>query len=106
MHLEELKKQGPTWKPHSCNFLTWVFIKINNSQPIDLNVNQIMKSIICHDHMCDLEILPLHMRCHKGLIAHQKTNAIIAIKKHVEVEHKTLLVKYLEHVSNQRIIKN
>jgi hypothetical protein len=30
------------------------------------------------------------------LIAHHKANAIIAIKKHVEVEHKTLLVKYFE----------
>jgi hypothetical protein len=50
---------------------------------------------------CDLETLPLRMKCHKGLIAHHTANAIIAIKNHVEVEHKTLLVKYLEHVINQ-----
>jgi hypothetical protein len=59
MHLEELKKQGLARKPHSCNFSTLVFIKINNSQPIDFNVNQIMKSIICHDHTCDLEVFSL-----------------------------------------------
>jgi hypothetical protein len=41
--------------------------------------------------MCDFEILTLCIRCCKGLITYNKTNDIIAMKKHVEVERKHCL---------------
>ncbi len=50
--------------------------------------------------MCGLEILALHTRCHKGLFAYHETNDIIAMKKHVDVEHKTLFAKYVEHATS------
>jgi hypothetical protein len=59
------------------------------------------KCIINHNHMSSLEILALCIRCCKGLIAYHKVNGIIAVKEHVEFLHKTLLTKYLEHVTNQ-----
>jgi hypothetical protein len=50
--------------------------------------------------MCGLEILALHTRRHKGLFAYHKTNGIIAMKEHVDVEHKTLFAKYMEHTTS------
>jgi hypothetical protein len=50
--------------------------------------------------MCGLEILALHTRRHKGLFAYHKTNGIIAMKEHVNVEHKTLFANYVEHATN------
>lgn len=41
--------------------------------------------------MCDFEILTLCTRCCKGFITYHKTNDIIAMKKHVEVERKHCL---------------
>ncbi len=100
MHLE-LKKQGITWKPHSHLSLSWAFFKVNNNQPIDLDANQIMGCIIYHNQVCSRESLALCMRCYKGFNTYYKVNGIIAMKKHVEDEHVTLLGKYLEHVTNQ-----
>jgi hypothetical protein len=37
----------------------------------------------------------------KGLIAYHKANGIIAMKKHVEIEHVILFVKNLKNVTNQ-----
>jgi hypothetical protein len=39
MHLEGLSKQKATWKPHYHNLPIWVFLKVNNNQPIDLFQN-------------------------------------------------------------------
>jgi hypothetical protein len=50
--------------------------------------------------MCGLEILDLHTRCHEGLFAYHKTNGIIAMKEHVDVEHKSLFAKYMEHATS------
>ncbi len=101
VHLEELKKQGISWKPRSHLSLPWAFFKVNNNQPIDLNANQIMRYIIYHNQVCGRESLALCMRCYKGFITYHKANGITAMKKYVEDEHVTLLAKYLEHVTNQ-----
>lgn len=62
--------------------------KVNDNQPIDMNVNQIMWCIICHNHTCGPKIQTLCTKCCKGLITtYHKTNGIIPMKEHVEVEH-------------------
>ncbi len=38
---------------------------------------------------------------HKGLIVYHKANDIIAMKKHVEIDHVILFVKNLKNVINQ-----
>ncbi len=64
------------------------FFKVNDSQPIDMNVNQIMWCIIYHNHTCSLKIWALCIRCCKGFITiYHKTNGIATMKEHVEVEH-------------------
>jgi hypothetical protein len=50
--------------------------------------------------MCGLEILALCIRCYKCLLAYHKANAIIVMKKHMEIECKTLFAKYLGYVAS------
>jgi hypothetical protein len=83
MHLENLRQQRFLWKPHSYTSFTWAFLKVNNNQPMDFDHNQIMK-ILCHVDFVDLEILPMHTKCKKGLITYHKTNGITTMKKHVD----------------------
>lgn len=47
-----------------------------------------------------MEILVLCIRCYKVLIAYHKGNDIIAMKKHLDVEHKAMYVKYSQEPSN------
>jgi len=58
-----------------------------------------MWCIICHNETIGLEVLVVHIRC-KGLIAYHKSNGIIAMKKHVDIEHGALLKRYVEEVNN------
>jgi hypothetical protein len=46
--------------------------------------------------MAPLEVLAMHTRCRKGLIAYHKFNGIMVIKKHVEYDHVALLKIFLE----------
>jgi len=50
-----------------------------------------MWSIICHN-----ETLVVHIRCREGLIVYHKSNGIIGMKKHVDIEHGALLKRYVE----------
>jgi hypothetical protein len=71
---------------------------MNNTQPIDLTQNQIMHSIFCHHQTIILEVLALHTRSRKWLTTCHKSNGIIAMKKHIEVEHNNLLKRYVEEI--------
>ncbi len=72
---------------------------MNNNKPINLIQNQIIRCIICHIETIGLEILALCIKCHKQLIAYHKCNAIIAMKKHADIEHGALLKRYVEKVT-------
>lgn len=74
--------------------------KLNNNQLVDLIQNQIIQHIIYHNKIVVLEILALHTRCWKWLLAYVKSNGIIAMKKHVELEHNALFKRYVEKVNN------
>jgi hypothetical protein len=99
-HLENLWKQRAAWKLHYRNSITWAFLKVNDNQPINLFKNQIMRCIICHNEITLPKILAMCTRCRKGPIAYHKFNGIIAMKKHVESNHSTLLQKMLENPTN------
>jgi hypothetical protein len=45
------------------------------------------------------EILAVHTRCRKGLMAYHKFNGITMMKKHVEFNHFTLLKMFLKNVA-------
>jgi hypothetical protein len=52
-----------------------------------------MQCIICHNNVVGLEILALRTRLWKGHIAYHKSNGITSMKKHVKLEHNTLILK-------------
>lgn len=64
------------------------------NQPINLAKNQIMKCFICDNELMGSKNLSLCTRWWKGLIIYHKSNGIMAMKKHIEVEHNTLLKKH------------
>jgi hypothetical protein len=66
MQLEILWKQRLLWKPHYCTSVTWAFLKVNNSQPMDLEHNQLMRCIIYQSDSIGLEILAMCTKCKKG----------------------------------------
>jgi hypothetical protein len=57
-----------------------------------------MHCIVCHSEINCLEILALCTRCHKGPIAYNKVNGILAMKKHVQKYHTTFLKRYVEEI--------
>jgi hypothetical protein len=59
-----------------------------------------MWCIICHNETIGLEVLVVHIRCCKGFIAYHKSNGIIAMKKHVDIEHGALLKRYVKKINN------
>jgi hypothetical protein len=50
-----------------------------------------MRCFICHNDVIGLEILAMHTKCRKRLIAYHKFNGIIAMTKHVESNNFALL---------------
>jgi len=94
LHLANLEKQHVTWKLYNHNLPTWAYFEVNNNQPIDLSQNQIMRCIVCHNNGIGPKIFALHTRLRKGLITYHKSNAITIMKKHVELEHNTLIKKF------------
>jgi hypothetical protein len=63
-----------------------------------------MQCIICHSNVVGPKILALHSRLRKGLIAYHKSNGIKSMKKHVELEHITLIKKFHKKKSNVAVI--
>ncbi len=94
LHLKNLEKQHAAWKPYKRNLPTWAFFKVNKNQPINLFQNHTMWCIVCHNNVVGLEILALRTKLQKGLSAYHKSNGIIAMKNHVELEHNTLIKKF------------
>jgi hypothetical protein len=54
---------------------------------MDLDHNQIMKCIICHNNYVGHEILAMHTKCKKKMITYHKINGITTMRKHVDVDH-------------------
>jgi hypothetical protein len=50
-----------------------------------------MQCIICHNDIMGLEFFSLHIRLRKYFIVYHKSNGITTMKKHVEIEQKTLI---------------
>jgi hypothetical protein len=81
-------------------FINVGVFKLNNSRLVDLVQNQIIQYIIYHNKIVVFEILTLHTRCLKGLLAYVESYEIIAMKKHVELEHNALFIRYVEKANN------
>jgi hypothetical protein len=58
-----------------------------------------MHCIIYHSDTAPPEVLAMHIRCRKGLIAYNKFNGITIMKKHVEYDHVALLKIFLKNAT-------
>jgi hypothetical protein len=54
---------------------------------------------ICHHQIVGPEILALQIISQERFIAYHKSNVIIAMKKHIEMEHSNLLKRYVEKIN-------
>jgi hypothetical protein len=65
-----------------------------------------MPCIVCHNETIGLEILTLRIRCCKGFIAYNKALGTLAMMRHVEQEHASLLKRFKEvlHIHPQAIL--
>jgi hypothetical protein len=55
-----------------------------------------MWCIVCHNDVVGPEIFELYTRLRKGFIVYHKSNGITTMKKHVELEHNTLIKKFCQ----------
>jgi hypothetical protein len=59
-----------------------------------------MHCIICHQQIIGPKIVAINITSRKRFIAYHKSNAITAMKKHIEMEHNNLLKRYVEKINN------
>ena len=100
-HLALLRAQTRLWKPYNRNSITWAFFAVNDDKAVGLVHPQVMRCVICHNATVGPAILALRTRCRKGLITYFKANGIIAMKKHVEVEHFISSKRYAKEICSQ-----
>jgi hypothetical protein len=62
-----------------------VFYCVNNNKQVDVKCSQLMKCIFCHFN--PILITNAKTQARKGLILYNSANGIIALKKHVYVDH-------------------
>jgi hypothetical protein len=55
-----------------------------------------MWCIVCHNNVVGPEIFELCTKLRKGFIVYHKSNGITTMKKHVELEHNTLIKKFCQ----------
>jgi hypothetical protein len=80
-----LHAQRLFWKPHSKNALYWPFFCVNNNKEVDLTALEIMHYIFSYNSLI-LNLNP-KTQVRKGLIIYNTFNGIIALRKHVNVDH-------------------
>ncbi len=86
--LRKLHAQRLFWKPNNRNALCWAFDYVNDNKKVDLITFQIMHCIFWYNS----RILNLNSKTQgkRGLIIYNTTNGIIALRKHVNVDHSIL----------------
>jgi hypothetical protein len=73
------------WKLHSKNALCYAFFFVNDNKEVDLTTLEIMHYIFCYNSLI-LNSNPKN-QAKRGLIIYNTFNGIIALKKHVNVDH-------------------
>ncbi len=65
MHLKNLWKQRLIYKAHYYISFILEFLEVNNNQFVELDHNQIMRCIICHNDFVGSKILAMCTKCRK-----------------------------------------
>ncbi len=74
---------------------------MNNGKEVEVGSHQVMRCILCYDNV--VNILNPRTKERKGFVTYHKIYGIIALKKHVDVDH-SIIVKKFEEVINNEII--
>jgi len=79
------------WKMHDRNALCWSFYIVNDNNIVDGSKFQNMRCMICH-----VNFVPFNPRTKKrrGFITYSKKIGIIALKKHVDVNHAIFVKRF------------
>jgi len=80
------------WKTNNKNALCWAVKYVNDNKEVDFIALQIMCCILCYNS----PILNLNpkIQARKKLIIYNTINGITTLKKHVNLNHSNLLIKF------------
>jgi hypothetical protein len=84
-NLKKLHFQRKKWRHDSRNALCWSFYYVNNNKLVDVKCFQLMRCIFCHFN--PIVITNAKSQARKALILYSSAKGIIALKKHVNVNH-------------------
>jgi hypothetical protein len=79
------------WKPNNKNALCWAFYCVNDNKEVGFIALQVMHCILCYNS----PILNLNpkIQARRRLIIHNKINGIIALRKHINLNHSNYFFK-------------
>jgi hypothetical protein len=89
--------QREKWRGHNRNALCWSFYIVNDNNIIDGSKLQIMRCMIC---CVNFVLYNPRTKERRRIITYSKRNGIIAIKKHVDVDHVVLANRFEEKVKS------
>jgi hypothetical protein len=90
-NLMKLHAQRAFWRRNSRNALCWAFYCVNDNKEVNVIIPQTMRCILCHNNPI-LNVNP-KMQARKGLITYNRTNGIVTLRKHVNLDHLNILKK-------------
>ncbi len=83
--MRKLHAQRLFWKPDSKNASSWAIFCVNDNKKVDFTTLEIMHYIFCYNNLI-LNLNP-KTQTRRGLIICNTFNGIIALRKHVNVDH-------------------
>jgi hypothetical protein len=91
--MKRLHEQRLKWRLHGKNSPTWGFSYVNDELVVDVKVPQVMHYMLCYDRLVNHVILEQITKLRKGLVSYFKSNGIITLKKHVDVDNGIIVKK-------------
>jgi hypothetical protein len=96
-NFKKLHAQKTFWRGNSRITLCWAFYCVNDNKEVNAIVFQTMWFILCHNNPI-LNINP-KTKARKGLIIYDSSNHIVALRKHVNLNHLNILKKFEEKIN-------
>jgi hypothetical protein len=93
LNLQKLHVQKLFRKPKRRNIICWAFYVVNDNKPMDGKILQVMRCHLCYKTPM---LYNPKIKLRKGLISYYKTNGILVLKKHVNVEHHLLATNLMK----------
>jgi hypothetical protein len=84
-NLRKLYAQRTLWRGNNRNTLCWAFYCVNDNKEVNAIAPQTMQCIFCHNNPI-LNVNP-KTQARKGLIIYNSSNGVVALRKHVNLNH-------------------